>query len=196
MGENKGQTIFLSVIGIATLLVAIIGATFAYFTTSMGGTQGTVNATTAKIGAASFTAQSVSGTAVLPGWTSEAKTVTVELEPSDYDVKYTCTLNMTENPLTDLTLTVAGTNAQTTVNGKLKTGATNTVIASGTLAKSETKQTATMTYTLSFPETGADQGTQQGKTIAGTVTCATEGETVYYNAANPKGTTTAPTGSN
>lgn len=196
MGENKGQTIFLSVIGIATLLVAIIGATFAYFATSMGGTQGTVKATTAKIGAASFTAQSVSGTAVLPGWTSEAKTVTVELEPSDYDVKYTCTLNMTENPLTDLTLTVAGTNAQTTVNGKLKTGATNTVIASGTLAKSATKQTATMTYTLSFPETGADQGTQQGKTIAGTVTCATEGETVYYNAANPKGTTTAPTGSN
>ena len=196
MNENKGQTIFLSVIGIATLLVAIIGATFAYFTTSMGGTQGTVKATTAKIGAASFTAQSVSGTAVLPGWTSEAKTVTVELEPSDYDVKYTCTLNMTENPLTDLTLTVAGTNAQTTVNGKLKTGATNTVIASGTLAKSATKQTATMTYTLSFPETGADQGTQQGKTIAGTVTCATEGETVYYNAANPKGTTTAPTGSN
>ena len=35
MTENKGQTIFLSVIGIATLLVAIIGATFAYFTTSM-----------------------------------------------------------------------------------------------------------------------------------------------------------------
>ena len=109
MGENKGQTIFLSVIGIATLLVAIIGATFAYFTTSMGGTQGTVKATTAKIGAASFTAQSVSGTAVLPGWTSEAKTVTVTLGASDYDVKYTCTLDMTKNPLTDLTLTVAGT---------------------------------------------------------------------------------------
>ena len=194
MGENKGQTIFLSVIGIATLLVAIIGATFAYFTTSMGGTQGTVKATTAKIGAASFTAQSVSGTAVLPGWTSDAKSVTVTLGPSDYDVKYTCTLDMTANPLTDLTLTVAGTNAQTTVNGKLKTGATNTVIASGTLAKSATKQTATMTYTLSFPETGADQNAQQGATIAGTVSCSLEGETVYYNAANPSGTTTAPTG--
>ena len=194
MNENKGQTIFLSVIGIATLLVAIIGATFAYFTTSMGGTQGTVKATTAKIGAASFTAQSVSGTAVLPGWTSEAKTVTVELEPSDYDVKYTCTLNMTENPLTDLTLTVAGTNAQTTVNGKLKPGATKTVIASGTLAKSATEQTASMTYTLDFPETGADQNAQQGATIAGTVSCSLEGETVYYNAANPSGTTTAPTG--
>ena len=195
MGENKGQTIFLSVIGIATLLVAIIGATFAYFTTSMGGTQGTVKATTAKIGAASFTAQSVSGTAVLPGWTSEAKTVTVTLGASDYDVKYTCTLDMTANPLTDLTLTVAGTNAQTSVNGKLKPGATKTVIATGTLAKSATEQTASMTYTLSFPETGADQNGQQGATIAGTVSCATEGETVYYNAANPKGTTTAPTAS-
>ena len=194
MGENKGQTIFLSVIGIATLLVAIIGATFAYFTTSMGGTQGTVKATTAKIGAASFTAQSVSGTAVLPGWTSEAKTVTVTLGPSDYDVKYTCTLDMTTNPLTDLTLTVAGTNAQTTVNGKLKPGATKTVIASGTLAKSATEQTASMTYTLDFPETGADQNAQQGATIAGTVSCSLEGETVYYNAANPSGTTTAPTG--
>ena len=194
MGENKGQTIFLSVIGIATLLVAIIGATFAYFTTSMGGTQGTVKATTAKIGAASFTAQSVSGTAVLPGWNSEAKTVTVTLGPSDYDVKYTCTLDMTTNPLTDLTLTVAGTNAQTTVNGKLKPGGTKTVIARGTLAKSATEQTATMTYTLSFPETGADQNGQQGATIAGTVSCATEGKTVYYNAANPSGTTTAPTG--
>ena len=194
MGENKGQTIFLSVIGIATLLVAIIGATFAYFTTSMGGTQGTVKATTAKIGAASFTAQSVSGTAVLPGWTSEAKNVTVTLGPSDYDVKYTCTLDMTTNPLTDLTLTVAGTNAQTTVNGKLKPGATKTVIASGTLAKSATEQTASMTYTLDFPETGADQNAQQGATIAGTVSCSLEGETVYYNAANPSGTTTAPTG--
>ena len=101
---------------------------------------------------------------------------------------------MTENPLTDLTLTVAGTNAQTTVNGKLKTGATKTVIASGTLAKSATEQTASMTYTLDFPETGADQNAQQGATIAGTVSCATEGKTVYYNAANPSGTTTAPTG--
>ena len=194
MTENKGQTIFLSVIGIATLLVAIIGATFAYFTTSMGGTQGTVKATTAKIGAASFTAQSVTGTAVLPGWTSEAKTVTVTLGPSDYDVKYTCTLKMTANPLTDLTLTVAGTNAQTDVNGKLKTGATDTVIASGTLAKSATEQKASMTYTLSFPETGEAQNGQQGATIAGTVSCSLDQETVYYNAANPNGTTTEPTG--
>lgn len=193
MGENKGQTIFLSVIGIATLLVAIIGATFAYFTTSMGGTQGTVNATTAKLGSSSFTAESVSATAVLPGWTSEAKNVTVTLGESDVDVNYTCVLTMTANPLTDLKLAVAGDGAVAAATKTLATGETETKIAEGTLKSGESK---TMTYTLSFLETGVDQGTQQGKTIAGTVTCATEGETVYYNAANPKGTTTAPTGSN
>lgn len=193
MGENKGQTIFLSVIGIATLLVAIIGATFAYFTTSMGGTQGTVNATTAKIGASTFTADSVDATAVLPGWTSEAKNVTVTLGESDVNVDYTCVLTMTANPLTDLRLAVAGDNAVAAATKTLATGETETKIAEGTLTSGESK---TMTYTLTFAETGADQNGQQGATIAGTVTCATDGETVYYNAANPNGTTTAPTGSN
>lgn len=191
MGENKGQTIFLSVIGIATLLVAIIGATFAYFTTSMGGTQGTVKATTAKLGSSSFTAESVNAKAVLPGWTSEAKNVTVTLGESDVDVSYTCVLTMTANPLTDLKLAVAGDNAVAAATKTLATGESETKIAEGTLKSGESK---TMTYTLDFPETGADQNAQQGATIAGTVSCATEGKTVYYNAANPSGTTTAPTG--
>ena len=193
MGENKGQTIFLSVIGIATLLVAIIGATFAYFTTSMGGTQGNVNATTAKIGSSTFNAESVDATAVLPGWTSGAKNVTVSLGESDVNVDYTCVLTMTANPLTDLRLAVAGDNAVAAATKTLATGETETKIAEGTLTSGESK---TMTYTLTFAETGADQNGQQGATIAGTVSCATEGETVYYNAANPNGTTTAPTGSN
>ncbi len=52
MGDNRGQTIFLSVIGIATLLVTIIGATFAYFTTQVtpSGTGGNVETSTAKVG--------------------------------------------------------------------------------------------------------------------------------------------------
>ena len=188
MGENKGQTIFLSVIGIATLLVAIIGATFAYFTTSMGGTQGTVKATTAKLGSSSFTAESVNATAVLPGWTSEAKNVTVTLGESDVDVSYTCVLTMTANPLTDLKLAVAGDNAVAATK-TLATGESETKIAEGTLKSGESK---TMTYTLTFTETGADQNAQQGATIAGVVKCSTAAGTVYYNAANPGGTTEKP----
>ena len=189
MGENKGQTIFLSVIGIATLLVAIIGATFAYFTTSMRGTEGTVNATTAKIGASTFTADSVDATAVLPGWTSEAKNVTVTLGESDVDVSYTCVLTMTANPLTDLRLAVAGDNAVAAATKTLATGETETKIAEGTLTSGESK---TMTYTLTFAETGADQNGQQGASIAGVVKCSTAAATVYYNAANPGGTTEKP----
>ena len=196
MIKGKKQILLLSILGVTTLLVVIIGATYAYFTTSMTGRNGTINTTTAKIGAASFTAESVSIDKVLPGWTSGEKNVTVTLEPSDYDVKYTCTLKMTSNPLTDLTLTVAGTNALTSVNGKLKSGVSDTIIASGTLKASQTKQSVSMTYTLSFQETGVDQNTQQGKTITGLVTCSTEGQTVYYNSDNPNGTTTNPTGTN
>ena len=180
MGENKGQTIFLSVIGIATLLVAIIGATFAYFTTSMGGTQGTVNATTAKLGSSSFTAESVDATAVLPGWTSEAKNVTVTLGESDVDVDYTCVLTMTANPLTDLRLAVAGDNAVAAATKTLATGETETKIAEGKLKSGESK---TMTYTLTFAETGTAQDGQQGATISGVVKCSTAAGTVYYNAA-------------
>ncbi len=189
MGENKGQTIFLSVIGIATLLVAIIGATFAYFTTSMTGPEGKVNATTAKIGASTFTADSVDATAVLPGWTSEAKNVTVTLGESDVNVDYTCVLTMTANPLTDLRLAVAGDNAVAAATKTLATGETETKIAEGTLTSGESK---TMTYTLTFAETGADQNGQQGASIAGVVKCSTAAATVYYNAANPGGTTEKP----
>lgn len=192
MGDNKGQTIFLSVIGVATLLVAIIGATFAYFTTAMSGDNANVSATTAKIGSATFTAESIAeSTKILPGWTSGAKTVTVSLGASDYDVSYTCTLSMTANPLTDLKLAVAGDNVVADANKTLATGATETKIAEGTL-KAGTGETKTMTYTLSFPETGVDQNAQQDKTIAGVVKCETAAGTVYYNSANTTGTTTKP----
>ena len=51
MEEAKGQTIFLSVIGVATLLVAIVGATFAWFNISLSGDEETKNiiVTTASI---------------------------------------------------------------------------------------------------------------------------------------------------
>lgn len=191
MGENKGQTIFLSVIGIATLLVAIIGATFAYFTTTMTGTAGDVTAETAKLGSATFTAEGVTAenTNILPGWTSGAKTVEVSLGESDYDVQYTCTLNVTSNGITDLTLAVAGDNAVAAANANVGTTATAIKIAEGTLKGGDTK---TMTYTLTFPETGGNQDLQQDQSVNATVSCSTAAGTVYYNAANPGGTTEEP----
>ena len=43
--NSKTNTLLLTVIGVATLLVAVIGATFAYFTAQVGGGE---SATTVK----------------------------------------------------------------------------------------------------------------------------------------------------
>ena len=45
--ENNGKGIFYGVIGVATLIVAIIGATFAFFTAAGGSDTTTVTGTTA-----------------------------------------------------------------------------------------------------------------------------------------------------
>lgn len=45
MENNSGKGIFYGVIGIATLIVAIIGATFAYFTATAGSDPGAINVT-------------------------------------------------------------------------------------------------------------------------------------------------------
>ena len=52
MENNKGQTIFLSVVGVATLLVAIVGATFAYFSVTVTGNE---NASSIKVVTATLT---------------------------------------------------------------------------------------------------------------------------------------------
>lgn len=43
MDETKGRDIFLGVIGVLTLVVAIVGATFAYFSTQVNSAEGAVN---------------------------------------------------------------------------------------------------------------------------------------------------------
>ena len=56
MEESKGQAIFLSVIGVSTLLVAIVGATFAWFSITVEGNDEAQNMvfTTANLGVVSF----------------------------------------------------------------------------------------------------------------------------------------------
>lgn len=174
MGDNKGQTIFLSVIGIATLLVAIIGATFAYFTTTMGGTPANVQGTTATLGNIAFTAQSVEANNILPGWTSGAKTITItRTGDSDVDFAYTCTLKATDT-VADLVVTTADTTgkelgsqltAETPVTGDVE-------LFKGTIQKGTGNVEKSGTYTLTFKETGQNQNTQAGQNINATVSCA------------------------
>ena len=49
MENKRGSGIFLGVVSVATLVVAIIGATFAFFAASASGGEGAVGANAAKI---------------------------------------------------------------------------------------------------------------------------------------------------
>ena len=103
MEETKSQSIFLSIIGIATLLVAIIGATFAWFSITVTGNDNpsdiVINSGT--LGQVSF----VDGTNIeiqnlMPG-SSTTKTFTVsQTDPSATGkISYNIVLNVKDNTL-------------------------------------------------------------------------------------------------
>lgn len=204
MNDNKGQTIFLSVIGIATLLVAIIGATFAYFTTQMSGEAANTNVTTAKLGGVRYEAAGITGENVLPGW-SDNDTITLTMDASDVDVKYTCYINVSAlgdgDVLTDFYITsdstpVGENTVADLLSTKRKFAASDkgqkVKIASGTLKGTGAQNVQTIGYTIGFDETNTDQYTQKGALFTAAVSCELESGTVYYNNANPGGTTTEP----
>lgn len=213
MNDNKGQTIFLSVIGIATLLVAIIGATFAYFTTTMGGDAQNVTATTGTLGKVNFSAEAINLEKILPGKTSDEKTLNVSLGASDFDVNYVCYMEVTGNEVTDMYLNLtdvdAGSDLVSASNNKqipavayatfeddgttekTPAGTAEKIeIAKGTLTANSSKS---LKYSITFKETGTDQNAQQGKRFNASVYCALESaDGVYYNNDNQGGTTTKP----
>lgn len=215
MERNNGQTIFLSVIGIATLLVAIIGATFAYFATSMSGNAADVSVTTGTVGSVSFTAQGfdASSDTVLPGWTSTEKTVTVEATATDYPIDYACYLNVSSQTSTfeDLVVSTRSSGLVSELNRvkvNTATSRTKTVadgtgtasvsvnsikIAQGTFTANASTQTNTHYYTVEFEETGVNQNAQQADSFVGTVTCELNSFEVYYDTEASTGTTTKPT---
>ena len=105
MENNKGQTIFLSVIGIATLLVAIVGATFAWFSTTISGDGASANITTASISALQLNGTQVSGTNVLPGWESADASFTISgTVTGSVSVPYTCEIKLCKDKDTGKTI--------------------------------------------------------------------------------------------
>jgi len=71
--NRRGSGIFLGVIGVATLVVAIIGATFAYFSASAGGANFVTNSTSVSLGFEELTDQIVLKTSLIPAYDNIAK---------------------------------------------------------------------------------------------------------------------------
>ena len=197
---KKGNTVLLTVIAVATLLVAVVGATFAYFTASVAGndTASSVVVKTAQIGTITYTnGNEVKLDNAYPGATSETKTFTVAADTSatanvNYSLNWTNVTNGFVNK-EDLVYTLTGANSDasnTTTTLVTKTNevapSTNTLIGSSVLKPGETH---TYSLTVKFKETGSDQNANQSKSFTGKIEVST-GD--YYNDANQSGTTTAP----
>ena len=197
---KKGNTVLLTVIAVATLLVAVVGATFAYFTASVAGndTASSVVVKTAQIGTITYTnGNEVKLENAYPGATSETKTFTVAADSSatanvNYSLNWTNVTNGFVNK-EDLVYTLTGANSDasnTTTTLVTKTNevapSANTLIGSSVLKPGETH---TYSLTVKFKETGSDQNANQSKSFTGKIEVST-GD--YYNDANQSGTTTAP----
>lgn len=115
MTNNKGQTIFLAAIGIATLAVAIIGATFAYFSITVQGNENasSITVTTAILGHVQFTDGSeIQMLDINPGYKGGdvatnkiAKIFTIEntsTQPLSSDVNYKIFMNVDTNTISNV----------------------------------------------------------------------------------------------
>ena len=154
MDDGKGQTIFLSIIGIATLLVAIIGATFAWFSITVTGNENPsdIVITSGTLGQVSF----VDGTNIeidnlMPGnYTTKTFTVSQTDTQATGKIAYNIVLNVKANTLTP--------NANHQFVHSLKSsGNTN----GGTLA------TLTSSDTIGLNNINEDQNQAQGKQFSG-----------------------------
>lgn len=215
MKDNKGgSTVLLTVIAIATLVVALVGATFAYFTATVQGNNeaSSIVIRTASIGnivyengteltlenaypgaysnKITFTVSSVDNDAALPyelSWVEVSNDFVLDSEGNSdlvYSLEGTASGTGT---LVDLSLDSTYDNGFAAVPtvGPVKIG-------SGSLAAGG--ETHTYEMQVHFKETATDQNSNQGKTFAGKIKVTTNNsDTTYYNSENPNGTTTQPT---
>ncbi len=188
--KGDGNTILLTVIGVATLLVALVGATFAYFSTQVNNESNqSLSITTAAPAGLQYVGQKFEMTNILPGSenTDEQGTFTVE-NPGTIAQTYDLTLKVDEDTLvtTDgakqLLLSITSTNATVakvgtetnveTISNGLQWDMTDgaEVMASPNFQFVKTQrieggQTQTYLLKLNFVNLDTAQDTNQGKSF-------------------------------
>ncbi len=163
--NNNGNTVLLTVIGVATLLVALVGATFAYFSATIDNKSAqSVTITTANPVGLVYTGQKLEMANIIPGDPAKTSTFTVNNpSASTVDQSYDLTLIIDENGLTtnagdqlvlDITSSTDGTSTMKTTNYPTALDVTDgaTAYAAGKTVKivddQPIKKGETQTYTL------------------------------------------------
>ncbi len=177
MGEVKGQAIFLSIVGICTLLVAIVGATFAWFSITVTGNDNPsdiiINSGT--LGQVNFN----DGTAIdikslMPGsFTTKTFTVSQTDPSATGKISYNIVLNVKANTLTPVAQGAFVHSLKSSGNtngGSLATmmesevPVNSYIIGSGVIEGYESHQ---YEYTIGLKNLDVNQNAAQGKTFSG-----------------------------
>ncbi len=194
--ENRSKDLSLVIITVLTITMVVVGVTFAYFTTKMNGTNGSVNLSTMKVGDITFDggADFTNSTDIEPGW-KETKTFTITTPATDVKSTVYIRLDYT-NAFQDLTWSLTGTGANSEITGVIPTASTSTTVTLVTLTinPSSSAQTFNYSLTIELPNKTTNQDYDQGKTFTGTLYADLGNgiNTIYYNSSNKNGTTTAP----
>ncbi len=204
---KKNNTILLSVITVASLLVAVVGVTYAYFTASVSGTASSVIVNAQNLAKITYSGgSSVSLQNALPGAVTSPQTITVQASNNGTSsIKYTLKWKDVSNGFNlaghnDIVYTLKGTSSTgstgvVAAHNDTTAPTSDSIIGSGTIKPGEKH---TYTLTVKFKETGSDQNSLQGKTFSGKIEVIVNdanNNSVYYNSANPSGTSTKPSSS-
>lgn len=201
--QNKKETIIFSVISVLTIIMTVVGLSFAYFSATLTGDPASVNVTTASLGSVTFEGGNdfETGTDIMPGW-SEEKTVTFEMTGSDVDQSTVINLEYTNN-FTDLKykielakIEVDGvevqssnlfTNTLTSSLTTLPAADETSYITLATINTIASSSTIKLTYTVTMALESTAGNTNMGKEFEGTLYAAVNPNRYYYNNNNPTG---------
>lgn len=194
--EDRSKDLSLVIITVLTIIMVMVGVTFAYFTTKMNGTNGSVNLSTMKVGDITFDggADFTNSTDIEPGW-KETKTFTITTPATDVKSTVYIRLDYT-NAFQDLTWSLTGTGANSEITGVIPTTSTSTTVTLVTLTinPSSSAQTFNYSLTVELPNKTTNQDYDQGKIFSGTLYAdlGAGNNIIYYNTSNKNGTSTVP----
>lgn len=188
MSEGKNNTVMLTIIGIATLLIAVVGATFAYFSAQVSGVNNqqedvikSATIGTTFIGGAEVTAANIYpkeeawGTKVFSITSNSSTGVT-----TSYNISLVIDANDSPDGVTPnktfesgaLSYTLTGTESGASTAGKLASSdgaitelsAGKSILLGTATINGNAGKTVTQEYTLNFffKDTGKDQNANQG----------------------------------
>ena len=181
MNIDKKQMTLLSVVGIATLLAAIIGATFAWFSATVTGndTASSVTVTTATLGISYTNGNEIKMLKIFPGTESGEKAFTIQSVGATVDQQYYVNWEVSVFDFADKSDLVYSLRGTTEGSGLLIPNKTDepmpTTIGTTTIGTGTLKPDETHTYYLNvkFKETGSDQNSNQSKNFQGKISVST-----------------------